>query len=101
METVMKKIFVALMLVVTLHASASAQNAFKVTRTGNRAGHAMILIPGLLSSGDVWNGTVDRFKADYDMHVLTLAGFAGVPATTSSPFLASERDAIIKYIRDN
>ena len=37
----------------------------------------MILIPGLASGGEVWQGTVDHFKDRYTCHVLTLAGFAG------------------------
>jgi len=72
--------------------------AFQVERTGH--GRAMILIPGLLSSGEVWRGTVERFRTDHELHVLTLAGFAGAPPTPAEPFLASTRDAIIQYIRD-
>lgn len=83
---------------------ATAQSppaAFKVERTGAvPSGRSMILIPGFLSSGEVWKGTVERFKRDYDMHVLTLAGFAGVPAADSGAFLSTTRDAIVRYIRE-
>lgn len=77
---------------------SAAPPAFQVERHGG--GRPMILIPGLLSSGEVWGGTVERFAVEYDIHVLTLAGFAGAPTTDSDPFLETTRDAIIQYIRD-
>lgn len=82
----------------TVQNHAPAQE-FSVERSGK--GPVMILIPGLLSGGDVWRATVDHFKDRYDIHVLTLAGFAGVPPIQADSFLATERDAIIRYIRDN
>jgi N-formylmaleamate deformylase len=57
----------------------------------------MILIPGLACSGDVWAGTVEHFRSRYQIHILTLAGFAGQPAIPA-PFLASVRDDVIAYI---
>jgi N-formylmaleamate deformylase len=72
---------------------------FQVRRTG--AGRPLILIPGLLSGGEVWDATVAEFAADYDVHVLTLAGFVGAPPTAADPFLATTRDAIIDYIRQH
>ncbi|HSJ25386.1 MAG TPA: alpha/beta hydrolase [Longimicrobiales bacterium] len=82
-------------------AAARAQQTapFAVTRTG--AGRPMILIPGLLSGGDVWDATVAALRDEYELHVLTLAGFAGVPPTGADPYLATTRDALIAYIRDH
>jgi pimeloyl-ACP methyl ester carboxylesterase len=110
--TMMNRILAAGLLVaatITTPATAEAQAAnapatpaaFRVEHAGTRGRPAMILIPGLLSSGDVWSATTAEFGADYDIHVLTLAGFAGVPATATEPFLATTRDAVIRYIRDN
>lgn len=83
-------------------AQAQAVELFTVARTGAvPSGRSMILIPGFLSSGEVWDGTVARFRAEYDMHVLTLAGFAGSPTTTADPYLPAVRDAIIQYIQDH
>ena len=59
----------------------------------------MILIPGLLSSGDVWSTTVDHYQDRYECHVLTLAGFAGQPAI-GAPFLETVRQGVIRYIAD-
>ena len=78
---------------------ARSTAAFAVVRVGH--GRPMILIPGLLSAGEVWNGTVERYRDRFDMHVLTLAGFAGVPPLQTEKYLEAERDAIIRYIREN
>ena len=39
----------------------------------------MILIPGFLSSGAVWDDVVAHYSFRYTCHVLTLPGFAGQP----------------------
>lgn len=75
---------------------------FAVKVTGQ--GPAVILIPGLSSSGDVWEGTVEHLKAHYQCHVLTLAGFAGEPAWSDikkGGFLPAVEDEIAAYIRQN
>jgi pimeloyl-ACP methyl ester carboxylesterase len=72
-----------------------AQTAFKVDVSGK--GAPMILIPGLTSSGEVWKETVAKFSDRYECHVLTLAGFAGVPPVTE-PSLASVKKQIVEYI---
>jgi pimeloyl-ACP methyl ester carboxylesterase len=59
----------------------------------------MILIPGMTSSGAVWDATAAHFADRYEVHVLTLPGFAGVPPVDADPFLESQRDAILDYIR--
>jgi pimeloyl-ACP methyl ester carboxylesterase len=67
-------------------------------------GPAVILIPGLASSGDVWQSTVDTLKADYQLHIFTLAGFAGVkPLPMQSwgeGYLATQQQAILRYISE-
>lgn len=71
--------------------------SFKVEVVGR--GKPMILIPGLASSGDVWESTVARYKNKYQCHILTLAGFAGQPPI-GAPFLETVRQDLAKYIRD-
>ena len=58
----------------------------------------MILIPGLMSSGDTWKSTVARYQDRFRCHVLTLAGFAGVPPI-KDPLLATVRRELVAYIR--
>ncbi|HEX8405825.1 MAG TPA: alpha/beta hydrolase [Duganella sp.] len=81
-----------------LSTTASAvPNAFQVKVTGT--GAPIILIPGLASSGDVWDGTVARYCGDgkRQCHVLTLAGFAGVPAI-EGPLLPAVEQQLSEYI---
>jgi pimeloyl-ACP methyl ester carboxylesterase len=59
----------------------------------------MILIPGLTCGGDVWKTTVEHFKDRYECHVLTLAGFAGLPAIPA-PMMETIRKDIAAYIRE-
>ncbi len=79
----------------------AANARFSVTVTGS--GPDVILIPGLASSGAVWDGTVDRLKSHYRLHVLTLSGFAGEPAAANAQgdILPAEVEAIHAYIAAN
>lgn len=77
-------------------ADPPAPRSFRVTVVGQ--GQPMVLIPGLSSSGDTWNTTVARYRDRFACHVLTLAGFAGVPPI-EQPLLASVRAELAEYIR--
>jgi len=77
-------------------AATTAPTSFKVEVTGQ--GRPMILIPGLMSSGDTWKSTVARYQGRFRCHVLTLAGFAGVPPI-KDPLLATVRRELVDYIR--
>jgi len=74
------------------------QKAFKVEVYGK--GQPIILIPGYACSGDVWKATVDALKGNYQLHILTLAGFAGVPPI-DTPILKTIKTEIIKYVKEN
>lgn len=96
----MKRIFASAIAGILL-ATASAANAaaaFKAEVTGS--GQPIILIPGLASSGDVWQGTVRHLCGPRQCHVLTLAGFAGQPAI-DGPLLATAEQQIAAYISAN
>jgi N-formylmaleamate deformylase len=75
--------------------AAPAPRAFRVEVTGH--GPPMILIPGLSSSGDTWTTTVAHLRDRYTCHVVTLAGFAGVPPI-EAPLLPSARAELASYI---
>ena len=86
-----------LLLTLALAIAAFAQQApFQVKVTGH--GRPMILIPGLSSSGETWDTTVDHYKDRFECHVLTVAGFAGVPRVPA-PMLDKVRDGLADYIR--
>jgi N-formylmaleamate deformylase len=73
----MKRLIPAVVLLLTAAPLPAADYPFTVKVVGQ--GKPMILIPGLGCSGEVWDSTVAHFKDRYECHVLTLAGFAGVP----------------------
>lgn len=62
-------------------------------------GPPVVLIPGLASSGEVWDATVARYEKDHELHVLTLAGFAGRPPIPP-PLVATARRELAAYIRE-
>jgi N-formylmaleamate deformylase len=76
--------------------AGNPQPAFAARIEGR--GPAMILIPGFVSSGAVWDDVVAHYKTRFTCHVLTLPGFAGQPAV-AAPILSRVRDEIIEYIR--
>src|SRR4051812_44907803 len=103
----MKNIFTTIILAIglltaiplsTRAAEPSTNLSFVVKVTGK--GTPIILIPGLSSSGAVWDGTVAHLKDHYECHVLTLAGFAGQPRI-ENPFLETVRNDLTAYIRQH
>jgi pimeloyl-ACP methyl ester carboxylesterase len=91
----MKKILATLFLMATLLYGNAQSKAFSVEITGK--GRPILLIPGFSCSGDVWKETVAHLEKNYECHVLTIAGFAGV-APIDTPVLKTVRDEIIKYV---
>ena len=86
-----------LLLSLALATGLLAQDPFHVTVTGH--GQPMILIPGLSSSGETWDTTVVHYQGRFECHVLTVAGFAGVPRVPA-PMLERVRDGLAAYIRE-
>ncbi len=73
-----------------------APTSFAVSVAGT--GRPIILIAGLGCPASVWDETVVHFKGA-QMHVLTLAGFAG-QAPIEKPLSATVRAELAAYIRD-
>jgi N-formylmaleamate deformylase len=84
----------------TTNGAAQPAPAFTVRHEAHAGQQTMILIPGLFSSADVWDGTAKHLAGRFDLHILTLAGFAGVPPLSDERFFDAERDAIVRYIKD-
>lgn len=98
----MKRLFslpaIGLILALLLGVKVSeAQTFFTSEVTGK--GKPMILIHGLYCNGEVWNETVERYKNEYECHVITLSGFGGNPARINDHFLESVKDDIIAYTK--
>jgi N-formylmaleamate deformylase len=73
--------------------------SFAVEKSGH--GPAMILIPGLYCSGDVWKETVARYQDRYTCYSLTLPGFAGQPAIHADTLLTTVAREIARFIVEN
>lgn len=78
---------------------AVAATAFKAEVKGS--GEPVILIPGLASSGEVWNDTAAHMCVKHQCHILTLAGFAGVPALAEEHLLPAAEQQLADYITAN
>ena len=82
-------------------APTPASDRIIVAVTGQ--GPDVILIPGLASSGHVWDATVAHISAHHSVHVVQVAGFAGSPAgsNASGPVFEPLVEAIHSYIAAN
>ena len=79
--------------------AGAAPRSFSVVVSGQ--GAPVILVPGLACGGAVWDATVARYRAHHEVHVLTLAGFAGTPALSDGPLLPTVRSELAEYIREH
>ena len=78
-----------------------ASDRIAVTVTGS--GPDAVLIPGLASSGHVWDATVAHIGGHHRVHVVQVAGFAGTPAgsNASGPVFDPVVEAVHAYIAAN
>lgn len=67
---------------------------FEVSIVGT--GPDVILIPGLASSGDVWNSVTARLQDEYRFHVIQVSGFGGAPSQGN----AGETDILNAWVDD-
>jgi pimeloyl-ACP methyl ester carboxylesterase len=95
----MKHLFSALLMVGAITAGMAQDYHFKVEKFG--AGTPILMIPGLSSSGDVWDEAVEALEADYECHVVTLPGFAGQPPVQTDAFLKLVGDELLDYLDSN
>tara|TARA_R110002072_G_scaffold224998_1_gene382097 strand:- start:12380 stop:13237 length:858 start_codon:yes stop_codon:yes gene_type:complete len=93
----MKKSLIFYLLFFGFISFSYSQNSFDVKVSGS--GPTIILIPGLASSGEVWDETVLALSKTNECHMLTLPGFAGQPATDlNAGFLPKMKTEIASYI---
>lgn len=86
------------------NAMPSEHPSFSVAVTESSAPTAsnapVILIPGLMSDGSVWQSTVEELRKTHQVHVVHIAGFAGKPAI-AGPLLPVVKTELLNYIRDH
>ncbi|MBB4797127.1 pimeloyl-ACP methyl ester carboxylesterase [Brevundimonas bullata] len=85
------------------HAHADfASDRLHVRVDGPEGAPDLILIPGLSSSPEIWQGVVDHLGDRYRIHRIHVQGFAGAPAkgNASGPVAAPVAEEIARYIRE-
>lgn len=92
----MKKLISFLIISLIIFQTNAQTNAFQVEVSGK--GKPVILIPGYSCSGEVWKETVAHLKDRYECHVITIAGYAGVPKL-DTPILKTVRNELIRYVK--
>lgn len=80
---------------------AHAADRMSVTVSGK--GPDVVLIPGLASSGAVWDATVKQLATSHRVHVIQVAGFAGAPVggNAEGPVVDPLVEAVDGYIKAN
>ena len=75
----------------------------RITVTVRGQGPDVVLIPGLASSGAVWDATVSHLEGHYRLHIVQIAGFAGAPARANArgPVIQPTLEALDAYIKTN
>ncbi len=77
--------------------ATSTPRSFSVEIIGQ--GRPVLLIPGLMSAPSVWHSTVDALKADHQLHLIHIAGFAGKAAISGTDaFLPTVQQELLAYI---
>ncbi len=98
MKTLTTFLGAALLLAASSARAADAPKIIDVKVTGH--GQPVILIPGLATPGAVWDDTVKHLQDRYECHVVSIAGFGGMPPVKTEHLLDDARDQIIAYARD-
>lgn len=75
--------------------SSHAETQFTVSVSGQ--GQPIVMIPGLMSNGNVWQEIGARLSKNHQVHILSLAGFGGTPAI-HQPSVENTQQAVFDYI---
>lgn len=86
--------------VLSANASATAQSShdsFSVEVSGS--GKAVLMIPGLMSDARIWRPTADALSNQYQLHIISIAGFAGKPEIEGA-LLPKVKQQLLNYINE-
>jgi pimeloyl-ACP methyl ester carboxylesterase len=65
-------------------------------------GQPLILIPGLMSDGSVWQESENHLAENYQVHTLSIAGFANTaPCSSAENILPQVKSELLSYIKKN
>jgi pimeloyl-ACP methyl ester carboxylesterase len=90
-------VLIAACLASVAHAADFQSDYISVTKQGT--GPHVVLLHGFASSSDVWKGVAEKLNNRFTLHVVQVAGFAGVPAPDKVPsnYLDTIRDEVLRY----
>lgn len=90
----------AVVMLMAAQADANAP-AFEISAVGDE-GRVVYLLPGLASPGSVWDLLAEELLAQgYQVHIVTLAGFAGQPPLTGEEFLPEVQRQLAARLRQH
>lgn len=75
--------------------SSNAAESFSVEVIGT--GKPVLMIPGLMSDARVWRPTAEALASEYQLHLISIAGFAGKPAIEGD-LLPKVKQELLQYI---
>ena len=78
--------------------SSKAAQSFSVEVIGS--GKPVLMIPGLMSDARVWRPTAEALANEYQLHLISIAGFAGKPAIEGD-LLPRVKQQLLHYIEQN
>lgn len=85
----------------SLASATTATKADRIAVTVTGKGPDVVLIPGLASSGAVWDAAVKQLATSHRVHVVQVAGFAGAPVggNADGPVVEPLVEAVDAYIK--
>lgn len=89
-------LFALYVCLICLQTQAQAASHFSVTVQGQ--GQPILLIPGLMSDQRIWQQTADQLEDRYQLHLISIHGFAGKAAMTGA-VLPEVKTQLLHYIR--
>lgn len=72
--------------------NSKAADSFQVTKIGQ--GRPVVLIPGLMSDGRVWEPVKQQLAQSHELHIISLAGFGNVDSAGESSLARVKRDLL-------
>lgn len=75
--------------------SSKAAESFNVEVIGS--GKPVLMIPGLMSNREVWQPTAEALAGQYQLHLISIAGFAGTTAIDGD-LLPTVKHELLQYI---
>lgn len=93
----MKKLFM-LLLLVGAASQAFTQSAVRIAKSGK--GTPVILLPGFITPGSMWDETVKNLNGKYECYQVSYAGFNGIDPIPM-PWYDAIKKELVAYIKTN